>query len=351
VYEADFLAVEADGVPSSRSGDAIAVRFTSASDGRQRVIVIDAGFTSVGADVVRHIKTHYSTTIVDLVISTHPDADHLNGLRTVVEELQVRELMVHMPRAHAASVVDFANLEALDGLIDAARRRGVPITEPFEGVTRFSGELRILGPSQEFYEEKLKLHLEEEATGQGAAARALHATKSFALAARDLLTGTLSGFPAETLGEDGDTSARNDASVITLLSVDGDRLLFTGDAGIEGLGRAADSYERNLGAFHDWPLKLLQVPHHGSRINLSPSLLNRVVGPPGAPHAATEAIVSSAKADPKHPSPRVTNALGRRGIPVVATEGRGICIFSGDVRRQGWFPVEPIGPLAESEDV
>jgi beta-lactamase superfamily II metal-dependent hydrolase len=351
VYEVDFLPVESTGGPSSKSGDAITVRFTRAADGSQRVIVIDAGFGAVGQDVVDHVMNYYDTTHVDLVISTHPDGDHLNGLVTVIEQLDVEELLIHQPRLHAASVADFTNLEAVDTLIKSAKANGTTVTEPFEWLSRFEHQVLILGPSKTFYESKLAEHLDEESGGRGAVAKAVRMLSSATLATRDLLSKALSFYPAETLGEDGVTSPRNETSVVMLLSCDGERLLFTGDAGLEGLGRAVDNYEDVFGSFQQHPLRMFHVPHHGSRRNLSPSLLDRVIGTrDGGAFGNTSAIVSSAKADLKHPSPKVMNALGRRGATALATEGGHICHFSDGAGRPGWGPVTPVGPLAEDDD-
>lgn len=349
MYEVDFLPVEAENGPSSKSGDAIALRFTRESDGSQRVIVIDAGFTAVGQTLVDHVTDFYGTRHVDLLISTHPDADHLNGLQTVVEELQVDELLIHRPRLHASSVRDFANLEAVDALIAAAGAHGTTVTEPFSGLSRFENQIMILGPSEEFYECKLAEHLSEESDGRGAGVRARAALSAAATLSRDLLSKVMQWYPVETLGEDGVTSPRNETSVVMLLNCDGRRLLFTGDAGLEGLAAAADNYEAFIGTFAQAPLNLFHVPHHGSRRNLSPSMLDRIIGTKDNPFGPTTAIVSSAKADPKHPSPKIMNALGRRGAAPAATEGRGICFTFNALSRSGWGPVTPVGPLVEED--
>lgn len=77
-YELDFLGVGEE----SKSGDAIALRFGNLFGTRheQTVVVIDGGFKSTGDSVVEHIRSHFNTGVVDVVISTHPDQDHINGL-------------------------------------------------------------------------------------------------------------------------------------------------------------------------------------------------------------------------------------------------------------------------------
>ncbi len=350
MYEVDFLPVEAEAGPSSKSGDAITVRFTRSLDGSQRVIVIDAGFTAVGQSVVDHITRHYATDRVDLMISTHPDGDHLNGLKTVIEQLYVDELLIHQPRLHAPDVSAFSNLEAVDGLIAAAKANDTTVTEPFEGLSRFENQLVVLGPTRDLYRQMLAQHLIEEKTGVAAQTRMSKAVSAALGLSRDLFAKILPFYPTETLAEDGVTSPRNETSVVTLLQCDDRRLLFTGDAGLQGLGSAAGYYEETFGSFALHPLTMFHVPHHGSRRNVSPRLLDRMIGTPGMPHGSTSAIVSSAKADPKHPSPKVMNALGRRGAIAVATEGRSIWHHDGSLSRFGWGPVDPVGPLVEDDD-
>ena len=91
-YEIDFLAVGEE-----QGGDAITLRLGNLFGERkeQTVVVIDGGFADTRKDVVDHLRTHYKTTKVDLVVSTHPDADHSGGLETVLTECDVASLWMH----------------------------------------------------------------------------------------------------------------------------------------------------------------------------------------------------------------------------------------------------------------
>jgi beta-lactamase superfamily II metal-dependent hydrolase len=350
VYEVDFLPVEAEAGPSSKSGDAICIRFTDAA-GAQRVVVIDAGFAAMGETVASFVKNTYGTNRVDLLISTHPDGDHLNGLKVVVEELYVSELLIHRPREHATVTAStFPNLPAVDELLATAALHRTTVTEPFTGVERFDGMIRVLAPREDFYEQMLGEQLAEDRVSKSALAAAVAMLSATATKATDMLKRKLGAYPDETLGEDGETTPRNESSVVTLLT-DGDRrLLFTGDAGINGLDAAADEYERQVGPLWMYPLTFVQVPHHGSRRNVSPSLLDRLLGSEDSPHGVVTAFVSSAAADLKHPSSKVTNAFGRRGAVVAATEGIALLHSYEAGPRAGYGPVDPIGPLVEDDD-
>lgn len=349
MYEVDFLPVESENGPGSKSGDAIAIHFKLDTTGEDMVIVIDGGFTAVGDDLADHIQEYYGTSYVDLVISTHPDADHINGIARLLERLTVNELFLHQPMLHSYDVSDFSNIEAIENLLEVAKERKVRVTEPFKGLTRFDGQLRILGPTEGYYEELVEQHIKEVRTGS--TSRATRAGVRVLKFAASLLERALVHFPIETLTDEGDTGPRNNSSVITLLQLDGRRLLFTGDAGIPALEAAADSYEEEIGYFRFFPLRFIQIPHHGSRRNVGPTILDRILGPTGHPHGdVVTAYASSAKADEKHPSPKVLNAFGRRGCNVSASEGQGIRHGNNAPPREGWTPLAPLPPLDETED-
>src|SRR3569833_3633073 len=313
MYELDLLPVEGGG-SGSKSGDAITTRFTTPL-GREAVIVVDGGFSDDGQRLVDHIDMYYDTASVDLVISTHPDADHLNGLATVLTELNVAELMIHQPWLHLTIVTEFSNLEAIEKLIAVAAERGTAVREPFTGERACDGAVTILGPTSDYYAQCVAQHLQEVATGAAAARMASASTVGRLLAkAVTTLSRALPLLPLETLGEDGDSGPRNNSSAITLLELDGERFLLTGDAGIPSLWAAATAYESEIGPFATAPLRFIQPPHHGSRRNLSPTLLDHVIGPKNRPHGITGATVSAADDDPRPPTPQVTNALQRRGV-------------------------------------
>ncbi len=348
-YELDFLGVGEE----SKSGDAIALRFGNLHGSRdeQTVVVIDGGFSSTGESLVQHIRTHFNTDVVDVVISTHPDQDHINGLEAVLNELTVFELWIHQPWNHNKNLADkFAdgrvtdnslgerlkeNLEKAWALIKLAEKKRIKVREPFTGLCDNSGLLQILGPSQSYYEELLADFEGMPARAEGAAS-----ITSLFQAAFSGLKRFFATWGEDQLDDEGVTSARNNSSVITQLIVGERRLVLTGDAGIQALEQAADQIEACTSGAQ---LCFLQVPHHGSRRNVGPSVLNRLLGYPvglGERRNIT-AIASTAKASTKHPRKAVLNAFTHRGVAVVATRGKGICLFHEAPMREGWNSVQP----------
>ncbi|MEK9159261.1 MAG: MBL fold metallo-hydrolase [Patescibacteria group bacterium] len=329
-YQIDYMAV-GDG---ERSGDAIALRFGNLNGPRseQVVIIIDGGFKESGEALVEHVKTHYGTDVVDLVILTHPDCDHASGLTVVLEKLTVNRLAMHRPWEHAADIKNsFQNgrisilglekkleesLQYASDIEALAIKKGIPIVEPFQGAAGFENAVQVLGPSREYYESLLPQMI-TPSSPPSMLEKALTSIQDF--------------FHIDLLDDDEDsTSAANNTSTITLLQVEGHKILFTGDAGKTALNLAADYAESQGIDLKD--LHIIHAPHHGSKRNLNSKLLKRV--------HANHACVSAAKASPKHPSKRITNALHKHGTTVHVTRGQCI-MYNKDAPRLGWSDISP----------
>lgn len=361
-FELDFHPVG----QSSRSGDAITLRFgglTSALD--QRVVVIDGGFFEVGRSLVDHIRSVYGTNHVDLVVSTHPDGDHTAGLETVLREMQVDQLWMHQPWLHTYETHGLYRdrrvtpdsvrrklqkaLEEAQTLETLALERRIPITEPFTGTQEFGGVVFVLGPTRDYYQYLLpQFRSTPEAEALDAIARAL--TASLGSRQARLLKRLRESLWAETLDDGGQTSAENNTSVILSILVDGKRMILTADAGIPALSRAADLLEAaNLDPL---ALRFMQVPHHGSKENVGPTVLDRLVGPIGArAEGSWRAYVCASPAGaPLHPAKKVTNAFRRRGAAVSVTESGIIYYFDGVPIRPGWGPVQVLPLFDEVEE-
>jgi beta-lactamase superfamily II metal-dependent hydrolase len=146
----------------------------------------------------------------------------------------------------------------------------------------------------------------------------------------------------ETLRDDGETTPTNNSSAISLLTVDDQQLLLTGDAGIPALEQAMTVLEAE--GFRPGSFRFVQVPHHGSRRNVGPSILNRMLGPKGQTTQHSSAFVSVPKKNPEHkfPAKKVTNAFYRRGYSVSVTQGQSICYKDDAPARDGWTALTPL---------
>ena len=88
----------------------------------------------------------------------------------------------------------------------------------------------------------------------------------------------------------------------------------------------------------------IQVPHHGGRHNISPSILNRLIGDVVEEGETTgkTAFVSVANSS-DHPLQMVVNAFTRRGVRVYQTKGNIIHHHRDMPNRLGWTTLEPLG--------
>ncbi len=344
-YEIDFLDVE-----TRSSGDAIPLRYEI--NGERVVHLVDGGYQATGESIVKHIQKYYETERIDHLVVTHRDADHIGGLAEVLRTMRVEMLWMHRPWLYAQRLLhkfstynDADRLRArlrwvYDGLAeleDIALQRRIPILDPFQG-SRI-GAFTVLAPSPERY---LQLILDSKETPDAApGAAALEGSPRYrsleALLLEDRLVESRWGverFPARAC------SAENEMSVVQAAKLNGHWIVLTGDAGIDALNEAAD-FAPAIGLQRP---RVFQIPHHGSRRNLSSDLLNRWFGPvlpaplPEGQHTFT-AVVSSAKADEDHPRKTVTRAFIHRGAKVLETESRTIRVSAGDAPDRGWTGV------------
>lgn len=313
MYEIDFLPSRGRSADGVKGAGAITVRFTVDGEDDDAIVVIDGGDTRTGEAIVDHVRTYYGSGPVDLVIATRTSAEgQLAGLAVVLDKLEVRELMIHQPRRHGAEESTSGELDAVDELLEVARRRGVTITEPFTGAFRANGQVAIVAPSQSYYERVVQEAAESRDDAGGDGGRLL---------GRALKRLHVDGFAEREQAPIGD-----DRSVVTMIQVGGHRLLFTGDAGAGALEEALDFYESWYGEFDAMPLRFFQAPHHGNPKVLGSAVLDRVFGTTRAPHGdGCVVFISSAGGEQGQASLKLISALNRRGCAVSATDGRAAC--------------------------
>lgn len=357
-FEIDFLPVG----NSSKSGDAIPIRYSN--HGVTRVHIVDGGYQEMGSSIIDHLSSFYDDpSSIDAVVVTHPDGDHAGGLRTVLEEKSVSELWMLRPWLYADDLVGrfarfsnvknlekrlreiYPNIAALEAL---ALEKGIPIKEPFQGAT--IGDFLVLAPSKTRY---LDLVEASEKTPE-----------SSKVASESFSAGMLQGFGRTILnmlkafwGEEAfsaeETSAENDMSVVQYAVLSEQRILLTGDTGRNGLIEAAD-YAEKIGI----PIPgvdRFQVPHHGSRRNVSTEVLDRWLGErlalkPSEGNETFTAMISAAKEDDDHPRKAVVRAMIHRGGKVVKTKGSGLQTGHNAPARSGWVAAEAMPYPEEQED-
>lgn len=346
-YEIDFIGV---GSESKKDADAISLRWKDMS-GNYKVAVYDGGLRAHGQKMEEHLNQYYfegdGEKIIDCVICSHSDLDHASGLKNILEKFTVNALYMNRPWLYIEDIWDSVN----DGRItkdsltrrlkeeytyicdleNIATEKNIPIYEAFQG-TIIENKLQILSPSKDFY---LQLLIESNKTPLTES----NSSASFIKLAQTLfqyVKNLIETWSVEKLREDVSTSAENEMSVVILGEMDEENFLLTGDAGIRALDSAI-TYSDEIGKSILDTVKFIQVPHHGGRHNVSPSILDRLVGEIVEEGVSTNktAFVSAAK-DSDHPLQMVVNAFVRRGVKVYKPKGAIIRHSKNMPDRCGW---------------
>lgn len=349
----DITSLEIDFFPvgeNSKSGDAITLRFGKVENDKwinQTIFVIDGGNSDSGDAIVKHIKEVYNSNFVDRVILTHPDGDHASGLRNVIEGLEIGKIWMHCPWNHwndlKSSIVDGRITkksykkrvqEAYQYAYDIeqlAKQKKIDIFKPNQGSFYHKGDdkyLTVLGPDEELY---LRMIQNSEKTPEMDLSESFK--KAFSSKDKEIAYEDMTYETEHLADNDEETSPENNMSLVILLTVADTKVLFTGDAGTEGMFKAIKYANSNKISLKD--LNVFQVPHHGSKHNLSKGILKYI--------NAQFGIISCAKeGEPSHPSKIVTNSLIRRNIPPYSTKGILLNYHKGIVPSRNLGPVSPI---------
>lgn len=302
-YEIRFFQVG----KTSKGGDAILIRLINEYN-QPTIIVIDGGYAETGEKLKKYLENIGITTI-DLVINTHPDIDHISGLIRLFEEdsITIKKLIMNRPWKDSNITADYFNdnritdksvnkrmTEAFKYAFNleqvAIKKIGEKnIIHPVVGNTYFDC-LTILSPSKTLYRKKL---LESDKTPSSIENLSF---KSFARKSKKLIR-YIKGLMDWILE---DTSPINETSIVTFLSLPDRNFLLTADAGRNNLTEALH-YKSNREDLKFKSIEVMQLPHHGSRKNISPDLIRQI--------NASDYIISCPPQGNNHPSRRMINMI------------------------------------------
>lgn len=364
--EVEFLPVG----DASKAGDAIVIRYGEPE--AYELMLVDGGTLDTGETIVTHLHAEFgSAARLSHMVLTHSDADHASGLRKVLEDVPTTNLWLHIPWLHAEEALQlFRDKRWTDAgltkaikdkyaiiseIVDLALEKGCNIFLPFQG--HKIGPFTVLAPNRATYNYLLpQFDRTPEPDQEAIEAASMWIGKStlFAklmeLASKAAEKWTTESWDSERLREGGVTSASNESSVILYADLGvGSRLLLTGDAGVNALWWA-----HNYAQANGLPLQqfnFVQVPHHGSRRNVGPSVLDALLGPK-EPQATNRfaAFVSAPKDDSSHPRKIVLNAFMRRGGKVIITQGTKKVHWGGFAPRANYVGADAVAFSATVED-
>lgn len=269
----------------SKGGDGIVIRLFDIDD-KQHLYVIDGGYQATGEQIVKFIKEVCKSKSVDLIINTHPDRDHISGIIKIIEsDLIVGGIVINRPWKDSGFTTDYfkdkritenslisrikEEFDYANTVEELAKSKKITIYKCFEGYSCDS-ILEFIGPSQKLYRSKL---LSSDKTPESV----------FEEWNKPLIKKTFEEEDYDSKSPikwfyDENTSDINETSIVTVLNIGNLHFLFTGDTGKDGLSSALDFYDtqhvKGTSRF-----TYVQLPHHGSRKNITPELINRFATP------------------------------------------------------------------------
>lgn len=297
-----------------RVGDADAVIINQFEGTSKTTYLVDGGNVN-DSELVLGKLSEMKLSRIDHLISTHSHADHLGGLIGVVKDRKVAigrawintlsqvrtaaSARVELGRFDQALRVMAESTQTERDLVGILQSRGIPISGAFRGDV--IGGFRVISPSREFYDEMTREMVKEAVLSR------VNNDVLNRMLAQYLPKDSRSKSDEGELGEC-DTTPENQISLVLMYkSACKTRCLLTSDAGIQALSLAVDADEK-VGDLKS--LGILQVPHHGSRRNLTQDLIDYF-------HPAN--AIASASGSEKHPSQKVIDALRGKNAKFMST--------------------------------
>jgi hypothetical protein len=232
-------------------------------------------------------------------------------------------------------------------IFDLASSAGCRMCYPFAGYQ--IGPFQILSPSRRVYRYLLPQFDKTPAPDQAAIENANMWLGKDSVAKKFLesVKATVQNWTTETwdqerLKDGGVTSPSNETGVVLYGEFEKGRVLLTSDAGVNALTWAAN--QADILGLPLQSFSFVQIPHHGSRRNVGPTVLTRLLGPPQPETSASRfaAFVSAPADDGMHPRRIVLNAFKRRGGRIIATQGFGKIHYGGFPKREGYTSAEEL---------
>lgn len=326
-FEIDLLPVGSE----KKSGDCIAMRYGDLVKGqkKQTVIIVDGGYADTWKDTLKpFLQKYYNCEIkgklhIDLVVLSHPDLDHVSGLVEMAKDkdVEIEMIMMHRPweelspswfkdgRITKDSLKNrlgdaFEKAKDLDDLTKHVSKTWLNV-----GNYEYQGaSITILGPTSEFYKTCIanceKTPQQEDDVKNLPQSYGSNGSMEF----EPYKSGNIKWDDNEN------TSPINESSLIILFEYDGVKVLLTGDAGKNGLKKAIKYARLNEIKLND--CNIIKMPHHGSRKNVNPSIMEAFAG--------SEKLYYSCASDDlgHHPSKRLINLMKEKGFKQYSTSGK-----------------------------
>ena len=348
----DFFEIDFLDVGDTTSGDAITIRVVA--NGIQTVSVVDGGYKDCGDEITAHIQKHYGgVTSIKHVVLTHPDGDHAAGLKVLLEKFTVERLWMNRPWLYADQLInqyptytDVGRLKSrlrkaypnVRDLEEIAEKKGILIEEAFQGAS--IGYFVVMSPTRAKFLELVAR--DDDKAEEFTESRSAVLENSWLIQKVLKVAKYIASAWGEEILPRKETTPRNEMSIVQYAELNGIKVLLTGDAGPEALDMTI-AYAPFVGL--QLPgIDRFQVPHHGSRRNVSSDLFDTLLGPKkviqdGNTHFS--AFISAGKNDDDHPKRSVVRGLIHRGAEVAQTKGKSVRTGWNKPKREGWVTLTP----------
>lgn len=340
-----------------KAADAFLIHYVE-DDGHSHIIMVDSGNYDDAGKIINHIRAYYDPVqiggwkgyVIDYAIVSHPDDDHIGGYVHMLEDIRDGKLKdirfnsfwVNDPTKHEFVPDDVKSVQTqktLDerlkcvydykeddskNLLDLIDVVGVHREEAFAREYLKSPSIKILSPTEEYYESllpkfrnRLKFYRALEALEENMYSEEKDTSDS------NTLSKTL-----DDASDDG--SAHNQSSIVFLLETDdGEKFLFTGDAGRDAFNHVPQEL---LALFKG--VKWMKVPHHGSKHNLDTTIIR---------HVNPKVAYISTEKEGTYLSRCTVFALKKNNTKVYSTSQNRSSIRHGAIKqRDGWGDIDPM---------
>lgn len=311
------------------------------------VFFLDGGNAGCGQGVVDHYKKWIEPNLQQQrtigFINSHPHEDHIDGLLEIVEKIGetmsfaiyndpveciTKEHKDRLYRDYMKGVdpdithlyKEFEQVEKLNGF---CRKYNLKRYNAYSNINFWNGQFQILMPSEDFYVNHVQYFADEE----------LLKAKDFSVKAGPIDISQDDIKPCEIVDESDDTTPENlTSTVIQLTDSKGKKYILTADAGVA-------SFDYMESYFDPTNVEMVQLPHHGSRRNVSARWIKKF---------QPASFMVSAEGNNKHPRRAVVNCI-KRNLPnckVYSTHlnraGLRYTTNKNVFPTTGWEPANPI---------
>lgn len=305
-YVIDFLDVG--------DGDAIVIwaRSETCSD---VVFFLDGGSSGNGQKVVNHykewIEPNLKANSLLGFINSHPHADHINGLLEIIkllknqlkfgiyndpvecitEEHRQKIYQSYLKNEDADITHLYKTFEEIDELNNLCTQYNIRRYNAYsEDINFFDGSFKILSPSKDFYANLVQYFSDVD----------FLKTVDYSRKTIPRITEDEDLKPCTIVDAVNEASPENlTGTVIQLIDSSNRKYILTSDAGVDSF-----DYMESEG-FELTNIRMVQLPHHGSRRNVNSSWLAKF---------NPEYYIASAAGNAKHPRRAVVNCI-KRNLP------------------------------------